>query len=701
VLVLVALLLPLLIGFLGLAIEVGYVYAQKRQMQNAADAAAQAGARALFLGQDIVTTALAYSALNGFDNNAPDITVTVNHPPDNTSAFAGDDRYVQVIIERTITPAFLQVVWSGTFTVRAKAVAWVNRWGGGVLVLSEHLPKALKMSGSAQLTIHDGAVHVNSDDDQAIYMRGNTLIDGDYPTTVVGQVDVPAWKDFILPSYIEGAPVLPDPLAHLPEPEPAQLPDMPSWPNPSFDEDSVTCTQPQITINWGETEWVDSGKYNGAVINWGGQGYFTDDQYANDYDYVFCDDLKNHYRMNVGSNISILVDEGSFEVSGGSGCADGGCATFSNNTSLTIRDGDFKVTGGGEVSFGDNATVIVDDGDFTVSGNRQVTFGDNATVVIRDGDFSVSGSTTVHFGDNTTIIIDNGSFKVSGNSNVHFGNNVQIFLRKSSGDADFIVEGSSNVTFGDNLQIVLTEGEFKVQGNSQVSAGNNVRFFATDQEDDEDHEFEVQGSSIVTVGNDAEFTLYQGDFEALGNAKFLAGDELQILASEGEIEFEGSSELETGDNVLLRAAEEIEFHGPTTFGTHVQLIADEGEIEIEGAATVTGREVFMFAGESLEIEGSGSLDITPPSDGVYKDILYFQSRSSDEESEIEGAGRLNGFNGIFYSANGPLKMEGSGQMTASFVVDSLEMSGASQITVLGYDSDQFDQSIPPRLQLSE
>lgn len=50
-LVVVAVMIVLLVAFLGLVIDGGNVYAQRRQMQNAADAAALAGARALALGK--------------------------------------------------------------------------------------------------------------------------------------------------------------------------------------------------------------------------------------------------------------------------------------------------------------------------------------------------------------------------------------------------------------------------------------------------------------------------------------------------------------------------------------------------------------------------------------------------------------------------------------------------------------------------
>ncbi len=73
-LVVVAVMLVVLIAFLGLVIDGGNVYAQRRQLQNAADAAALAGARCLAAGQGQATAAAVarqYAASNGADHCIP------------------------------------------------------------------------------------------------------------------------------------------------------------------------------------------------------------------------------------------------------------------------------------------------------------------------------------------------------------------------------------------------------------------------------------------------------------------------------------------------------------------------------------------------------------------------------------------------------------------------------------------------------
>lgn len=63
-LVLIALLLPALLAVLALAIDGGYAYAQRRQMQNAADAAAVAGARAYALQNDVNAAVSHFTSTN-------------------------------------------------------------------------------------------------------------------------------------------------------------------------------------------------------------------------------------------------------------------------------------------------------------------------------------------------------------------------------------------------------------------------------------------------------------------------------------------------------------------------------------------------------------------------------------------------------------------------------------------------------------
>ena len=91
---------PVLIGMLGLSIDVGLWYVAKRGMQNAADAGALAGGTELVNGgdsDDIERAVTADADRNGYDDTTD--VITINNPP-TSGASTGDDDSVEVIIVR-------------------------------------------------------------------------------------------------------------------------------------------------------------------------------------------------------------------------------------------------------------------------------------------------------------------------------------------------------------------------------------------------------------------------------------------------------------------------------------------------------------------------------------------------------------------------------------------------------------------------
>ncbi len=85
IIVMFALMLPLLVGFVGLGVEVAFWFTLKRDMQAAADAAAIAGSYELAEGRSssITTVATREATSNGWE--AAGGTIAVRNPPTNTS----------------------------------------------------------------------------------------------------------------------------------------------------------------------------------------------------------------------------------------------------------------------------------------------------------------------------------------------------------------------------------------------------------------------------------------------------------------------------------------------------------------------------------------------------------------------------------------------------------------------------------------
>lgn len=133
VLPLVAICLVVLMGFAGMAVDVGYLQYQQRAQQSATDAAAIAGARQLvFTGCPNQATAsaaaLADASTNGYTNGAGSVTVTpVNAPL--SGAFAADPCAVQVQIyspHRTFFSKLFGTALIGDETTQAVATLTTN-----------------------------------------------------------------------------------------------------------------------------------------------------------------------------------------------------------------------------------------------------------------------------------------------------------------------------------------------------------------------------------------------------------------------------------------------------------------------------------------------------------------------------------------------------------------------------------------------
>ncbi len=108
-----------LVGFLGLAMDAGYLAGVKSRMQTAADTAAMAGAGR---GEAAPDAARAVARLNGFAHAKNTVQVSVNTPPQ-YGDFRGDNQAVEVMISQNVPTSFFRIFHMPTAEVRARAVA--------------------------------------------------------------------------------------------------------------------------------------------------------------------------------------------------------------------------------------------------------------------------------------------------------------------------------------------------------------------------------------------------------------------------------------------------------------------------------------------------------------------------------------------------------------------------------------------------
>jgi hypothetical protein len=221
--VLIALSLVGLMGMLVLSIDAGYAYRQRRLAQTAADAGAQAGAIEIFRAHpdSARPAAFAETARNGFTNGVNNVVVIVNKPPA-SGPHAGDDKFVEVIVQQALTTYFGRVVNRPSVTVQPRGVAGVVQPANGCLyVLDPTAAKALEIKSSGELIADECAVIVNSNDpDDAISVSNNGSGLAATTIAVTGGAYLQSGSTaYITPSPTEGVAPTPDPLSGVVMPD--------------------------------------------------------------------------------------------------------------------------------------------------------------------------------------------------------------------------------------------------------------------------------------------------------------------------------------------------------------------------------------------------------------------------------------------------------------------------------------------------
>lgn len=222
ILVIFAASLLVVFGIAALVFDGGLMLLEKRTQQNAADAAALAGAR--FLPGDPASAeaaALAIATENGYTDGTGNQEVTVNIPPV-SGPHAGNGGFVEVLIDDE-TVSFFAGIW-GIFghDVGSRAVA-ANIDGPlgpfGLLALNDTECAALKVSGNGVLQ-SDGDIQVNSTcTPNAMHLigTGEIVTAPDVACNVTGGYQEGGASDNNCP-VAEGVTAIPDPLLGLDEP---------------------------------------------------------------------------------------------------------------------------------------------------------------------------------------------------------------------------------------------------------------------------------------------------------------------------------------------------------------------------------------------------------------------------------------------------------------------------------------------------
>ena len=165
--------LPLFIGAIAMAVEVGHWRQNNAQLQSAADMAAIAGARELVMtkqGSAIKLASLGEAYENGFDLSKG--TYQVFSPPQ-SGKYAGKSG-VEVVLNLPQERYFTAFFSSDAVTHSVRAVALLMN-GDPPCVLSLHktASQSIKVSGSSQVNMESCAVHSNSTASDSLVMSGS------------------------------------------------------------------------------------------------------------------------------------------------------------------------------------------------------------------------------------------------------------------------------------------------------------------------------------------------------------------------------------------------------------------------------------------------------------------------------------------------------------------------------------------------
>ena len=404
-----------LLAFVGLAFDVGYMQWSRRRAQTAADAAAVAAAWAVVQGDAVTASGQNGSADNGFTDSTNGVTVTINKPP-SVGSYTSDATAVEAVVSQDTSAFFMRILGFNTLPVRARAVAKAGYSIACIYALDPTAKDALSIGGGATLSLGCGGVS-ESNDPKAIDITGSTTVTMTNGASLGAVGNYSACAGCVNPSYaLDSGIINPgDPLSTLP---------MPTYSSqPCFNQ--TTWSMASGTLCAENAANLASGTYQPGVYCGG---------------------------ITVNSGMDVILSPGMYILAGGSGLTFNAGKVRGDGVTFYMTDANgwpcTGVTGGnvypGGVSVNSSADVEV----------SAPTTGSYAGMLFFGNRFD-----TTHLANNT---INGGSnFKIDGA--IYFPNSLVSF------------SGSSN----SNGYMLLVADKINFTGNSTLNLNNLPAAFAT------------------------------------------------------------------------------------------------------------------------------------------------------------------------------------------------------------------------------
>ncbi len=332
--VMLAMMLPVIMGMAAIGVDLGAWFADARSLRNATVLAAVAGGHELRRGNDntySLSNRVEQEAVrNGFDSGTG--SMTVSWPP-STGTYAGDAYAIEVTATGQASTFFSRALLNYNPAIQSRSVAQISSESVAcILALNPTADRAVEASGFGTVTMEGCVVASNSNAANFIYKGNNATIEADCATAVgdiYGELSVDC------PAPLRSARPVDDPFEDLPSPT------LPGG-----------CAHNNLVINSGDTMNVSGGTRfcNGVRVNGGGALHLSPGTY--------------------------YVDRGDFTVNGGATLT-GTDVTIVLTSSTGANPATITINGGADVDLsapdsGDYAGIAVfqDSDDYSSNVNK-------------------------------------------------------------------------------------------------------------------------------------------------------------------------------------------------------------------------------------------------------------------------------------------------------------------------------------------
>lgn len=199
---------------LAFAIDMGFLYDQKRDLQVSTDAAALGGTYTLKSRKslnEIEQAAFDDAVLNGFKGVINEVTV---HTPPISGTKINNNTAVEVVLRKAAQYYFLGF-FIRPFSIQTRAVASYNSMQLCALVLGSSAQDGMKVIGSTQVTFKGCGININSPSSTALTVSGNGSLTADTLSIVGNYSQSGSGSTTTIEPINTGVPYAADPYAWL------------------------------------------------------------------------------------------------------------------------------------------------------------------------------------------------------------------------------------------------------------------------------------------------------------------------------------------------------------------------------------------------------------------------------------------------------------------------------------------------------